>query len=471
MHLKTKDIVIIGAGPAGLGCTEELLRNKYAAGQIIILEKNENPGGLARSFYTGKYFFDLGPHRFYTKNASILTLWKKILGKKLVSVRRSTHILYKNRLFEYPIKASDVLWKLEVSELYSCLISYIYARFRYRNSQPKTFEDWIIKHFGKKLYEIFFKTYTEKVWGIPCNRISAKWASQRIRNLNLLDIIKTALFKRGSDARSLIKEFYYPIQGSGYLYDTWAKRLQRKGVTFIFNSSVNRVLHDNHKIKRVEYIKNGKTTSVAAKYVFTSMPITKLADALFPSPPQDVKKASKTLYYRDHITVNLLIEGPPIFLDQWLYIHDQRVKIARVTNYKNFVPTTTAFKNMNPISVEYFVFQKDPLWKMQESELFHFAIEELKTIQLIAEQKIHTMFIKKETESYPVYYLNYEKEYKKIKGYINQFDNLRSIGRAGMYKYNNMDHSILSGQQSAKSMFNGNARDIDDVNNADEYVE
>lgn len=470
--MKKRKIIIIGAGPAGLGCGYELINNKNKnLLDLKIVDKNENVGGLARSYYFDGHYFDIGPHRFYTKNKEILKLWKHILGKELISVDRFTRILYKNNLFQYPIQIKDVIFKLGIQESIHCITSFLKAKILLSKSDPKTFEEWITKNFGNKLYKVFFKTYTEKVWGIPCKEIGAEWAAQRIKNLNLFEIMRSAVLgNKKSSAKSLVNKFYYPLRGAGYLYQKMSDEILKKNGQLATSSSVIRICHKSNLIKSVT-IKNDKgTIDHNIDYLFSSMPLTHFIFSLFPKPPIKILTAAKKLYYRDHITVNLVIDNPNLFPDNWIYIHSSEVKMARIANYNNFQNKKN--KHSTAISVEYFTFKNDSIWKLSDDDLTKLAIKELKKVGLLKTNKITNSFVIRETESYPTYYINHKKHFDILKDYTENFLNLQLIGRGGLYKYNNMDHSLYSGILAAKNYLKGYKHyNIWNINEEAEYLE
>lgn len=463
-------IVIVGAGPSGLGCAYELTK-KDNRDNIVILEKNNSVGGLARTLKFKNHYFDIGPHRFYTKNKEILKLWKKLLAKDFKKVKRLTRISYKNKLFLYPIKISDVILKLGIIDNIVSVLSYIKSKVFLRFYKPKTFEDYITINFGKKLFNTFFKTYTEKVWGIPCNKIGQEWAAQRIKNLNLVEIIKNSLFKnKPSKSKSLIELFYYPKKGAGQMYEKMANIIDKKGGKILKNSKVKTIYHHNKTIIHIAFQNSQKLEKRKVDFLFSSMPITEFIYCLYPKVPKEILHAANKLFYRDHITVNLLINKKNLFPDNWIYVHSPEVKMARVANYNNFSKLNS---DLTAISVEYFTFKKNMLWKLSDKNLIKLAIKELNNIKLLNNQtQIKDAFVIKETESYPTYYLNYQKYFNIVKNYLIKFSNLQLIGRGGMYKYNNMDHAIYSGILAARNYILGNNKyDIWNINEDAEYLE
>jgi protoporphyrinogen oxidase len=467
-----KNLVIIGGGPAGLGAAYKLSLNikKIKDYSLILIDKNERLGGLSRSFYYKGYFFDVGPHRFYTKNKIILNLWKQILKKDFQEISRLTRILYDNKLYNYPIEIKDVIYKLGFQKNIKCFLSFLKSKIFITKNKTDTFEGYITNHFGEELYKIFFKTYTEKVWGIPCSQISAKWASQRIKNLNFIEIIKSSLFKNNSSkAKSLVRFFYYPKNGAGSMYEKIGKIITQKGAIIFLNSKVKEIYHQKNKITKIVFETRKREKSYAVDYLFSSMPINRFVLALRPKPPKEILQAAKKIYFRDHITVNFLLEKEP-FPDNWIYVHSPNLKMARITNYNSFVNKDK--KSKTPISVEYFCFKKDKLWQMSDKDLIKFAKKELIQAGFAKEVDIKDGFVIREVDAYPVYYLDYQKEFNILKEYLSNFLNLTLIGRGGMYKYNNMDHSLLMGILAAENFLNSNKKyDLWQINEDDKYLE
>ncbi len=469
---KATKVVIIGAGPAGLGCAYELVENRQGR-DVLVLEKNDSVGGLSRTInYKGNYF-DVGPHRFYTKNNEVLSLWKKIGGKDLITDSRLTRIYYNNKFFLYPVQFKDVILKLGLKENFLCGVSFLQAKIMLRKLEPKTFEEWITKNFGSKLYRMFFKTYTEKVWGIPCKKIGASWATQRIKNMSFLEAFKTSVLgQRSRKAKSLVDHFYYPNLGSGQMYRKLAGDISRAGGQISLTSKVTKLIRKNKTIVAVEYNQNGKMMSIPVSHLFSSMPLTELVSLLSPKADPQILKAAQKLYFHDHITVNLIIKQKNIFLDNWIYIHASEVEMARIANFGNFSAKMVQNKNHSAVCAEYFVFQNEKLWKLSDKEIIDLASAELEKIGLVSREDISEGFVARETESYPTYYLGYEKYYEKIKNYVNGFTNLQAIGRGGMYKYNNMDHSIYSGMLGARNLISGKKQyDLWSINEDAEYLE
>lgn len=471
MNTKTFECCILGAGPAGLGAALELVQNGVS--DTVIVDRNRTVGGLARTEVFNGTRFDIGPHRFFTKNAEVNDIWRRTLGTDFKSVQRLTRIYYKQKYFNYPIKAIDAVSKLGLVESLHAILSYVASRAR-SSQDSNNFEDWIIRKFGRKLYEVFFKTYTEKIWGIPCREISAEWAAQRIKGLDIVQVIKSAIISGGKKPKTLVEEFDYPVLGAGQMYEAMAEKVSGNGMTLMLNTTVLAVNHQNRKIKSI-YVKDrdGNEYDLQARQYFSCLPLTHFSKMLRPAENDTILTAADSLYYRDHITVNLLVDGGEHFPDQWIYIHSPEVQMARLANYNNFSKAMVGHKGKSALSVEYFVFKHEPLWQKSDEEIKQLAIEELKRLNLISKECVDQAWVVRETESYPTYYLGFQEPYQVLIDRIVQFDNLYSIGRGGMYKYNNQDHSLFSGMLAARNYLHlpGSPYNLWDINIDAEYHE
>ena len=463
---------ILGTGPAGLGAAVELSRRGVA--DILLVDRHPIVGGLARTETFGGARFDVGPHRFFTKNQEINALWREMLGKDFVPVDRLTRIFYRNRYFAYPVRPLDALLKLGPSRSIQALFSFAAQTFRPLDNAV-TFEEWITRRFGRTLYETFFKTYTEKVWGIPCSQIGAEWAAQRIKGLDVLQVLTNALgLNRSGSIKTLVEQFDYPVRGAGQMYEAMAASADRTGARFLMSTQVRQIHRRDHTISAVDAENaDGETTRVTAEHFFSSIPITTFIARCTPSLPQEILRASEALYYRDHITVNLLIQKKAIFPDQWIYVHSPEVRMARIANYTNFSPEMAGSSLCAPVSAEYFVFQNEDLWRRTDNELKDLAIDELISLKLLERSQVADAWVVRETESYPTYYLGFREHYDTVRSAVTQFTNLSPIGRGGLYKYNNQDHSTLSGLLAARAWLDPASATVSpwDVNTDDEYLE
>ena len=453
-----------------MGAAVELVKNGIK--DIIIIDKNSRVGGLARTEKFGCSRFDIGPHRFFTKNKEINQLWHDTLGDDFIPVNRLTRILYKKKLFNYPVSAFDALSKLGVLDSTEAILSYLNARIKPKN-QINTFEDWISNKFGKKLFDTFFRTYTEKVWGIPCDQIGKEFAEQRIKGLDIIQVLKNTIIGK-NNVKTLVDQFDYPILGAGQMYEAWADLATSKGATILLDTKVVSINVNDHNISGIKVEDNtGNEIEIVAKQYFTSLPITHFFDLIEPAVNKKILMANSKLYYREHITVNLIIDKSGLFLDQWIYIHEPDVKMARVANYNNFSKSMVSKKNKTAISVEYFAFQNDQIWKLDNQSIIDLAIDEMHSVGLIDKLSVEQGFVIRETESYPTYYLGYKDSYNILKDEVNKFENLYPIGRGGMYKYNNQDHSTYSGILAARNYLNAEGAPFDlwQINIDAEYQE
>ena len=463
------ECLILGAGPAGLGAAYELAQKGVK--DVIVVDRNAKVGGLARTEQLGGAHFDIGPHRFYTKNSEILALWRKLLGNDFRQVNRLTRIYYKDKFFSYPLKPFEALLKLGAKESTQAISSYMQAKFK-RYSNAITFEDWIVQRFGDKLYQTFFKTYTEKVWGIPGSQIGAEWAAQRIKGLDVRQVLKHA-FSGNSGAKTLVEQFDYPTHGSGQMYEAMAEAVTKLAARMLLETRVVKINLLGDKVLSVD-VKNdkGELFRIEPGQVFTSVPITHFFKLLEPAPESKILSAVDSLYYRDHITVNLLIDKTNLFPDQWIYVHAPEVKAARIANYNNFSTAMSGSPNRTAISLEYFAFQNEPFWQITDSEIAKFALDELERMKLAPKNSIIGSWVVRETESYPTYYLGYRPHLEVLQKALKSFRNVMPIGRGALFRYNNQDHSTLSGMLAARHFINPHDEyDAWSVNEEQEYLE
>lgn len=468
--MKDKEVVIIGAGPAGLGAALELQKNDIK--DILIIDMNAVPGGLSRTVNYKGNKFDIGPHRFFTKNEEVDALWHEILGNDFKVVNRLSRIFYKNKFYNYPLKPLNALKNLGLNESTQAIIDYLISQIKKNDGNLQSFEEWTIKQFGNKLYQTFFKTYSEKVWGIDCKDISANWATQRIKGLNLYKAIIDSLnpFKNNKKIKTLIEEFEYPVYGAGMMYEKMANKIGYQGGELLYDSVVKKINIKNNKIESILLNTNNKDVLISAKMFFSSIPLTQTIQMIMPKPEKNIVNAAKTLFFRDHITVNLLVEKDKLFPDQWIYVHSPEVKMARLGNYNNFSTMMTKDKNNAAISIEYFVFINDDIWNMPDKSIIELAKEELHYMKLADKSRVIDSFVIREANSYPVYFVGYEKYFNILKEYVNSISNLQCIGRGGMYKYNNQDHSLYTGMLAARNYCGANYN-IWNVNTDAEYHE
>ena len=455
-------VIIIGAGPAGLTAAYELAKRKTNS---VILEKDTTVGGIARTAQYKGYRFDIGGHRFFTKVDRVMDMWKEVLGTDFLRRPRLSHIYYKKKFFSYPIKPFDVVKKLGVYETALAGFSFLNARLNPR-SREESFEDYIVNNFGERLYRTFFKSYTEKVWGIPCTEIRAEWAAQRIKGLSFTSLVRAALFgNRGNKIKTLIEEFHYPRFGPGMMWEKTKDIVEQSGYGKVrFGIQGEAILHDGKKITGVR-IKNekGQEEILQGSALVSSMPIGELLLRLDPLPSLEVQEATQGLHYRDFITVALMVNREHMFSDNWIYVHEPGVQVGRIQNFKNWSPEMVGDSKKTCLGLEYFCFTSDPIWSMKDEDLVRLGAEELEKIGLAKKEEVLDGAVVRMEKTYPVYDAPYERAMPVIKEAVGKFSNLYPVGRNGMHKYNNQDHAMYTAMLSVENMF-GAKHDIWDVN-------
>lgn len=463
--MKENPVVIIGAGPAGLAAGYEFIARNVSP---IILERDRIVGGISRTETYRDFHFDIGGHRFFTKDLEINRIWQEMLGTDFLEVGRLSRIYYQGRYFNYPLRPMNALWNLGPFESLLVLISYFKARIN-PLLEENSFEEWVINRFGERLYRTFFKTYTEKVWGLPCSEIRADWAAQRIRGLSLLVAVANAVFG-GQQTKSLIEKFYYPRLGPGMMWHRFKKHIESGGGEIRLNCEVTALYHDNARVRAIGYRNGDRTEELGAGHFISSMPIPRLVQLLEPKPPAEILESASRLTYRAFIIVVLIVDKPTLFPDQWLYVHSPRVKVGRVQNFKNWSPAMVPDPNKTSIGMEYFCNESDLTWKMANSELVDMAIREMEIMGFGMASQVIDSYVVRQPNAYPVYDSTYKKSLRAIRSYLDNFSNLQTIGRSGMHRYNNMDHSMQTGILAAKNCC-GEQHDLWGVNEEKSYLE
>jgi protoporphyrinogen oxidase len=460
------EVIIIGAGPAGLTAGYECVMKGHSP---LILEATDKVGGISRTETYKGYFFDIGGHRFFTKSNKIQELWEEVLGDDFITVPRISRIYYNGHFFSYPLQIKNVLKNLGLMESILNVLSYMKAKC-HRKKNEDSFDQWVSNRFGNRLYQTFFKTYTEKVWGIPCNQISADWASQRIKGLSLRTAIINA-FIVNKKVKTLIDTFYYPVKGPGMMWELFQRIIENKGGNVLFNTKVIQIEHDNNEITGIIYLHNNKREKIPVKQLISSAAITSLVSMLSPKAPDRVLEASKCLNYRNLIVVVLMIDKKNLFPDQWIYIHSPDVKVGRIQNYANWSAAMLPDQEKTCIAMEYFCAEGDDIWESSEDTLITQASQELALLGLADRNDIIDHCVVRQPKAYPVYDKNYSSNLEIIKSYINKFTNLQTIGRNGMHRYNNQDHSMLTGIMAVQNIFDNANNNIWSINEEEDYLE
>ncbi|MFZ4589886.1 MAG: NAD(P)/FAD-dependent oxidoreductase [Ignavibacteria bacterium] len=465
-----KNHVIIGAGPAGLTAGWELVKlNK----QCTIVEKEkEFVGGIARTVVYKGYRFDLGGHRFYTKSEIIEKKWQEMLPKDFIKVPRLSRIYYNKKFFPYPIEIKSTLLNLGIVKSFNIGLSFILAKIRPRKPEL-SFEDWVVNRFGYELYSTFFKSYTEKVWGIKCEKINKDWAGQRIRGLSLLDAVKDALFKKkpqkGKEIKTLIKRFYYPRLGPGQLWESVRDEIVSKGNEVIMGRKVVECVHDNGIMKKIIL---DNMQEIGGDEFYSTMTLKDLINSLNPKAPEEVLNAANRLSYRDFMLIALIIDKEDIFPDNWIYVHDPDVKVGRIQNFKNWSKEMLADNSKTCIGMEYFCNTTDEFWSRPDDELIELAKVELEKIGLATIDICIDGSVVRNENTYPIYDNDYKENLNIIKKWLNgYFKNLYPAGRGALHNYNSQDHSMMAAILSVKNMIGDPFVDVWEINTDSEYAE
>lgn len=455
-------IAVVGAGPAGLSCALSLARE---GAETVVFEASSQPGGLCRSFDLWDMRVDLGPHRFFSMDKKVTDFWMAPVADEYVLVERLTRIFYKNKFFNYPIKPLDALSKLGIGESLHCVASYAAAQFETRK-EDKTFSEWVSRRFGKRLYEIFFKSYSEKLWGIPCDELDASFAAQRIKGLNFYETVKNALFSGKTKHKTLVEQFAYPKMGAGQPYEKMAEELVRLGGKIFYNAPVQGLTADSNRISGIM----SRGGVIPVDFVVTTMPFTDVVENC-PAIGEEARNAAKKLGYRNTIIVYLLVDQEKIFHDNWIYVHAANLKTGRICNFRNWSPDMVRGSKKSILALEYWANDDDELWLREDRFLENLAKREIAQTGLVPAESVMDAHVERLHRSYPVYANGYEAEVAKMQKAVDAIPNLCCIGRNGAFKYNNQDHSILMGLLAAENILGKAAHDLWRINTDYDYQE
>jgi protoporphyrinogen oxidase len=474
-------VAVIGAGPAGLTLAYQLLKLSGPGVKVTVLEADpDHVGGISRTVRYKDCCFDIGGHRFFSKSQEVEDLWTELLPDDMLVRPRSSRILYRGKFFSYPLKAKEALFKLGVVESALCLLSY--ARMRMAPvKDPKNFEDWVSNQFGRRLFSIFFKTYTEKVWGMSCKEISADWAAQRIKGLTLGSVVRNALSREGGgdDRRHVIKTlvntFRYPRKGPGMMWEACADKVIKLGGSIHMGRRVTRCEWDAEQGLWTVFSegRNGEELRVRARHLVSSSALRDLARALSPPLSAGALGAAASLKYRDFITVVLVLKDRQLFEDNWIYIHDPGVKVGRIQNFKAWSPEMVADPSLCCYGLEYFCFEGDGLWTSPDESLIQLGRSELEKIGLAERDDILDGCVVRQPKAYPVYDDDYTSHVATLRAELEErYPTLHLVGRNGMHKYNNQDHAMMTAMLSAQNILAGKrVYDVWQVNQDAEYHE
>lgn len=476
---KAVDVAIIGAGPAGLTAAYLLTKKGYS---VTVIEKDPAyVGGISRTVEYNGFRFDIGGHRFFSKSREVVDLWNEILPDDFIQRPRMSRIYYEGKFYSYPLRAFEALRNLGIFRSTLCMLSYLRSKLRPKQD-VRSFEDWVVNQFGHKLYSIFFKTYTEKVWGMPCDEMSADWAAQRIKGLSLgaavLDGVKRSLGlnKRPNDGmatKTLLETFRYPRQGPGMMWEAARDFVLKGGNQVLMGHALKQMKH-NARTGRWQVqatAGDGGLVIINAAHVISSAPMRELAGRIDPLPAT-VPQAME-LKYRDFLTVALMIRSDDLFPDNWIYIHDSKVKVGRVQNFRSWSPEMVPDADIACVGLEYFCFEGDGLWSSSDADLIELAKKEMAILGLCNPEDVVGGAVVRQEKAYPVYDDTYAENVRLMREELEaSYPTLHMVGRNGMHRYNNQDHAMMTAMLTVRNIEAGTRiYDIWGVNEDAEYHE
>lgn len=461
---KEQTIAVIGAGPAGLTAAYELTKAGY---RVELFEASSTVGGLSKTIDLWNQKVDLGPHRFFSSDPRVNRLWLELAGTDYRLVNRLTRILYKGNFFHYPLRVANVLANLGLFEAVRCVLSYLREKVVPRMVDG-SFEDWVVSRFGRRLYEIFFKTYSEKLWGISGKELDQDFAAQRIKKLSFLEAVKNAVLQgRGNSHKTLVDQFAYPVEGTGMIYQRMADAVEKAGGTVHLETPVRRVVRDRGRVVGVETEKDGL---MEFDQVISSMPLTLMVRALDEAPPR-VVEACDQLRFRNTVLVYLRVDAGELFEDNWIYVHSPDIRAGRITNFRNWVPTLYGEDDKTILALEYWCNGDEPIWHQEDAAWGELAREDFRRTGLSAGARILEHKVVRINRCYPIYERGYQDWVEIIRRFLGTIENLQVIGRYGSFKYNNQDHSILMGLLAADNIIAQQDHDLWEINTDYEYQE
>ncbi len=460
-----KPYVVIGGGPAGLSAGYLLAK---AGKKVIVFEAEDQVGGIAKTVVDPEGFrFDLGGHRFFTKNQEVNDLWLEIMGDEFLMRPRMSRIFWRGKYLDYPLQGMDVVKKLGPWELTLCGLSYLRASMRKKGNE-ENLEQWVVNRFGWRLYSHFFKGYTEKVWGVSTTELRAEWAAQRIKGLSFYSAAKSAFFgNKGDEIKSLIDKFQYPRYGPGQMWEMMTERIEEMGGEVRLETPVTEIELDGQRVVAI----HAGGERIEPKYTISSLPLRATAGIADPAPPAAIVEAAKGLRYRDFLTVSIVLDGEDLFPDNWIYIHEDGVEVGRIQNFRSWSPWMVPDPDASCIGMEYFCFKGDHLWDMDDEDLVALATSELEKLGLAKPSAVRRGYVTRVPLAYPMYDEHYAERVDTIRTWLDPLEGFQQVGRNGLHRYNNSDHSMLSAMRAVDNCLHDTGHNIWDVNVESAYHE
>ena len=468
-RLRAGDSVLVcGAGPAGLTAAYLLAKRGVS---VTVLESSDTVGGISQTAQYKGYRFDIGGHRFFTKITPVQELWEELLGDQFIDVPRLSRIHYGGKYFNYPLQARNALSGLGIVNAVRIVASYVDARL-HPYPVEDTFEEWVCNRFGRRLYELFFKTYTEKVWGIPCSEIRAEWAAQRIQGLSLAAAVlsATSLNRRSSAIKTLIHTFKYPRLGPGQMWEACRDRIREMGGKVLMRHHVSGLEYSNGRLTAARVQTPGGEVRIAGRHFISTLPVRSLVRSMGDAAPASAREGAEGLAYRDFLVVALILEGENVFPDNWIYIHTPGVKVGRIQNFNNWSRDMVPEPGRTCLGFEYFCFKGDGLWNSSDEDLIALATRELEQLGLARASTVVDGTVVRVPKAYPIYDAAYRGHLDAVRDFTDAIPNLHMVGRNGMHKYNNQDHSMYTAMLTVANMYGAN-HDVWSVNTDLDYHE
>ena len=456
--------VVIGGGPAGLSAGYLLAKEGK---KVIVFEAEDQVGGIAKTVVDPEGFrFDLGGHRFFTKSKEVNDLWLEIMGDEFLMRPRMSRIFWRGKYLDYPLSGMDVVRKLGPWELTLCGLSYLRASLK-RKGDEENLEQWVTNRFGWRLYSHFFKGYTEKVWGVSTTELRAEWAAQRIKGLSFWSAAKAAFFGNKGEIKSLIDKFQYPRYGPGQMWEMMTERIEELGGEVRLETPVTKIEMDGERVVAV----HAGGERIEPAYTISSLPLRATVGIAEPAPPKAVVEAAQGLRYRDFLTVSLVLDGKDLFPDNWIYIHEDGVEVGRIQNFRSWSPWMVPDPDAACVGMEYFCFKGDHLWTMADEDLVALASEELEKLGLARKEQVRRGYVVRVPLAYPMYDETYAERVASIRSWLDPLQGFQQVGRNGLHRYNNSDHSMLSAMRAVDNALHATGHDIWSVNVESVYHE